>query len=511
MLGLLRRPGHLAAASPTMTGDEALATLLRQDPGLEIEGARLSLCLAEGCVRGAHDLLASDVGASIRNASGGGLGIDLDWQGARRRSSTPTPCRKGQVVCAAANGRPGAGPAGRRPALCALLVLGFLGFAVGIVLVAPWLTRTCPKAWFSPLFTEWLQFFTECSERLQSMPSRVFSFVLSAAAAGIDSIRQAIRVLSELDVIIHKGMVQCVSVMYDLACGIATSCTEVMEAFYTQAIRAIIVLAEIAMDAIAGFCLTMGDTACWMITSCAEAFKVFSTLASHALSSYSSVCIAMGDALVDNTLSSLRILMEAVSKCCRAMGDAVVAKIDTMASSGHWDVHLLVVVGLTSVVTWFDMTCLNSALLAMVAASPMCVIVVYCAGVVSNLVFRLPWAACRVGFFPCEPVHHHEQLGTFRILILVAFCACLLLSVYLCGRLCFAIVHACRGQPRAAPAKPAALCAICLTSPVEATFVHGLSGHTVCCMVCAREVQRTGGHCPICRQPLQAVIRNYLA
>jgi hypothetical protein len=54
-------------------------------------------------------------------------------------------------------------------------------------------------------------------------------------------------------------------------------------------------------------------------------------------------------------------------------------------------------------------------------------------------------------------------------------------------------------------------CVLCMASDRDATFVHTETGvgHTVCCMPCALEMYRNGRDCPICRQPISFVIRNY--
>lgn len=56
-----------------------------------------------------------------------------------------------------------------------------------------------------------------------------------------------------------------------------------------------------------------------------------------------------------------------------------------------------------------------------------------------------------------------------------------------------------------------ALCLICTELPAVATFVHGATGHTACCLACAQEVQRRQETCPVCRQRFSSVIRNFTA
>jgi len=52
-------------------------------------------------------------------------------------------------------------------------------------------------------------------------------------------------------------------------------------------------------------------------------------------------------------------------------------------------------------------------------------------------------------------------------------------------------------------------CIICMDADVDATFIHGQTGHTVCCFDCAKETEKRDGKCPVCREPVRAVIRNF--
>jgi len=65
-------------------------------------------------------------------------------------------------------------------------------------------------------------------------------------------------------------------------------------------------------------------------------------------------------------------------------------------------------------------------------------------------------------------------------------------------------------EPRL-PEPGEATCVVCAEAAAVATFVHGATGHTACCVRCAREVQRRGRSCPVCRRRFQAVIRNFNA
>src|SRR6218665_2776317 len=53
------------------------------------------------------------------------------------------------------------------------------------------------------------------------------------------------------------------------------------------------------------------------------------------------------------------------------------------------------------------------------------------------------------------------------------------------------------------------LCIICLSEPKVASLIHGTSGHQACCYQCALQLKRMHKPCPVCRRPIQKVIRNY--
>ncbi|XP_052804089.1 E3 ubiquitin-protein ligase Mdm2-like isoform X2 [Mya arenaria] len=53
-------------------------------------------------------------------------------------------------------------------------------------------------------------------------------------------------------------------------------------------------------------------------------------------------------------------------------------------------------------------------------------------------------------------------------------------------------------------------CMICLMRPKTASLIHGSSGHQVCCFSCAKRLRRRGKVCPVCRRPIQKVIKNYI-
>lgn len=55
----------------------------------------------------------------------------------------------------------------------------------------------------------------------------------------------------------------------------------------------------------------------------------------------------------------------------------------------------------------------------------------------------------------------------------------------------------------------ATLCVICMALPRDATIVHGDTGHVCCCLGCAMKLQQRDGLCPMCREPIGAVIRHF--
>nr|XP_039260989.1 E3 ubiquitin-protein ligase Mdm2-like isoform X2 [Styela clava] len=54
------------------------------------------------------------------------------------------------------------------------------------------------------------------------------------------------------------------------------------------------------------------------------------------------------------------------------------------------------------------------------------------------------------------------------------------------------------------------LCNICHNNPNDATIVHGNLGHQYCCYRCAKKLKKRGKTCPVCRQPIAFVVKNYI-
>eukprot|EP00658_Telonema_sp_P-2_P011884 TRINITY_DN14546_c0_g1_i8.p3 TRINITY_DN14546_c0_g1~~TRINITY_DN14546_c0_g1_i8.p3 ORF type:complete len:108 (-),score=23.99 TRINITY_DN14546_c0_g1_i8:361-684(-) len=54
------------------------------------------------------------------------------------------------------------------------------------------------------------------------------------------------------------------------------------------------------------------------------------------------------------------------------------------------------------------------------------------------------------------------------------------------------------------------LCLVCLGAQKQTTFVHGDTGHSCCCVECAELFKQQGcGTCPLCREHIEKVIRQY--
>lgn len=54
-------------------------------------------------------------------------------------------------------------------------------------------------------------------------------------------------------------------------------------------------------------------------------------------------------------------------------------------------------------------------------------------------------------------------------------------------------------------------CIICMEQPKNATVIHGDTGHCCCCWACAQVLKQRGDPCPICRAPIDHVIRQFNA
>ena len=54
-------------------------------------------------------------------------------------------------------------------------------------------------------------------------------------------------------------------------------------------------------------------------------------------------------------------------------------------------------------------------------------------------------------------------------------------------------------------------CIICMENPKNATLIHGDTGHCCSCWACAQVLKQRGDPCPICRAPIEHVIRQFNA
>jgi hypothetical protein len=52
-------------------------------------------------------------------------------------------------------------------------------------------------------------------------------------------------------------------------------------------------------------------------------------------------------------------------------------------------------------------------------------------------------------------------------------------------------------------------CIVCTEVDTNTTFVHGESGHSVCCLACAKNIELLENKCPVCREKIDRVILNY--
>lgn len=53
-------------------------------------------------------------------------------------------------------------------------------------------------------------------------------------------------------------------------------------------------------------------------------------------------------------------------------------------------------------------------------------------------------------------------------------------------------------------------CVICMARPKTGSIIHGTTGHQVCCYKCARRLKRQRKPCPVCRRPINKVVKNFI-
>jgi E3 ubiquitin-protein ligase Mdm2 len=64
--------------------------------------------------------------------------------------------------------------------------------------------------------------------------------------------------------------------------------------------------------------------------------------------------------------------------------------------------------------------------------------------------------------------------------------------------------------PQRTKVSQAGECPFCLKQSSNAVLIHGKTGHQVCCYKCAKKLRRRGKPCPVCRKPIQKVIKNFI-
>ena len=65
---------------------------------------------------------------------------------------------------------------------------------------------------------------------------------------------------------------------------------------------------------------------------------------------------------------------------------------------------------------------------------------------------------------------------------------------------------------QAAAADPGTdLCVICQSEPKNGCIVHGKTGHLMACFKCARKLKRRNKLCPVCREPIQTVVKTFFS
>ena len=52
-------------------------------------------------------------------------------------------------------------------------------------------------------------------------------------------------------------------------------------------------------------------------------------------------------------------------------------------------------------------------------------------------------------------------------------------------------------------------CIICMDNKKTHAFIHGETAHKVCCEGCAKMIQQRGDRCPLCRTPIDTVVKVF--
>ena len=53
------------------------------------------------------------------------------------------------------------------------------------------------------------------------------------------------------------------------------------------------------------------------------------------------------------------------------------------------------------------------------------------------------------------------------------------------------------------------LCVVCMDHVRNAGIIHGDTSHVVCCLDCARTLEKSGQPCPICRKKIDLVVQQF--
>lgn len=427
--------------------DEALAALLQEDPFLEIEAARIALNLANGCIDRARGFVASADGLRLRNALQTGMGIGIDL-----------------TVPPAAMPRRRSSTPPPRP------------------------TSTVP----APLATQ----------PVAQQSKTTMANVLVMIGGGIVALAAWAAICYCLYMVVDFlwcCLVQAVPLSLQLGWEVVVAMSSACQMMASSFVYVIEVSAEVIVDSYEILRAASVATAVGFVDFVTDlskaAFKVLFVDAIH---------------VVTMAVASVGVLLCAA--CC-ALGGLLWLWCEFWtqlwgalwgATSSFW-----------SVICDFEAAC--SALLEACIASLLKGGWVLIETIGSNIYdFAAAMASycssihLTKGFVRAKTLYEMVYVGHLDYLIAIAIDVRLAI---LCISALFILwlIRRRRASKQNGSAPNPATCVVCLVAPVEATFVHGLSGHTVCCMNCAQAVRGAGGQCPICRQQVQAVIRNFLA
>ena len=67
------------------------------------------------------------------------------------------------------------------------------------------------------------------------------------------------------------------------------------------------------------------------------------------------------------------------------------------------------------------------------------------------------------------------------------------------------------GSEQAGQSESDNTCCVCMAAPRDASLVHGETAHICCCLDCARALKAKGNACPICNDPIDAVLRIFFS